>query len=115
MVQTGGSMYGLKSMTLAVATAVAASMVLAPSATAERTKPTIHFFSGAQDSAHWTPKESHDANRMSIELQVGALATGGPGYAGLEFNHEDGRPAPETEPSFWHMEDRDSAASGGSP
>lgn len=92
-----------------------ASMLFAPAAFAERVKPNIHFFSGAQDDAHWTPKDSADPNRMSIELEVGPLATGGLGYAGLSFNHVEGRPAPVVEPYFWHKEDRDSPASGGSP
>lgn len=96
--------------------ALVAAMVFVPSAlAAERTKPNIHFFSGAQDSAHWTPKDSSDSNRMSIELEVGPFATGGVGYAGLEFNHEEGRPAPVVEPYFWHKEDRESPSSGGSP
>ena len=90
-------------------------LVLAPAAMAERVKPNIHFFSGAQDDAHWTPKDSADGNRMSIELDVGPLATGGAGHAGLNLNHVEGRPAPTVEPYFWHKEDRASAFSGGSP
>ena len=90
-------------------------LVLAPAAMAERVKPNIHFFSGAQDSAHWTPKDSSDANRMSVRFEVGPLATGGIGHAGLNLNHVEGRPAPTDEPYFWHKEDRASAASGGSP
>jgi hypothetical protein len=92
-----------------------AAMLFAPTALAERVKPNIHFFSGAQDDAHWTPKDSADANRMSVELEVGPLATGGAGHAGLNFNHVEGRPAPTIEPYFWHKEDRASAFSGGSP
>lgn len=95
--------------------AAVALMLCVPNAMAERAKPNIHFFSGAQDSAHWTPKDSSDANKMSVELEVGPAATGGLGHAGLEFNHVEGRPAPTIEPSFWHKEDRASAASGGSP
>lgn len=95
--------------------ALVAALVLAPVASAERVKPNLHFFSGAQDDAHWTPKDSADANRMSIELEVGPLATGGPGYAGVNLNHVEGRPAPVEEPYFWHKEDRESPASGGSP
>ena len=91
------------------------ALVLAPAAMAERVKPNIHFFSGAQDSAHWTPKDSSDANRMSVRLEVGPLATGGAGHAGLNLNHVEGRPAPTVEPYFWHKEDRASPASGGSP
>lgn len=96
--------------------ALAGMFVFASTAlAAERVKPNIHFFSGAQDDAHWTPKDSSDANRMSIELEVGPFATGGVGYAGLEFNHEEGRPAPVVEPYFFHKEDRESPQSGGSP
>ena len=95
--------------------AFVAAMVFAPSAFAERVKPNIHFFSGAQDDAHWTPLDSSDGDRMSIELEVGPFATGGVGHAGLEFNHVEGRPAPVEEPYFWHKEDRESPASGGSP
>jgi hypothetical protein len=98
--------------------ALVAAVVFVPSAlAAERVKPNIHFFSGAQDDAHWTPKDSSDANRMAIELEVGPFATGGVGYAGLEFNHEEGRPAPAVEPYFWHREDRATASgqTGGSP
>jgi hypothetical protein len=97
------------------AMAIVASLVFVPTAMAERVKPNISFFSGAQDDAHWTPLDSSDANRMSIELEVGPLATGGLGYAGLDFNHVEGRPAPLVEPYFWHKEDRESPASGGSP
>lgn len=92
-----------------------AAALFAPAALAERVKPNINFFSGAQDDAHWTPKDSADANRMSVELEVGPLATGGPGYAGLNLNHVEGRPAPTIEPYFWHKEDRASPLSGGSP
>lgn len=97
------------------AVAIVASLVFVPTALSERVKPNIHFFSGAQDDAHWTPKDSSDANRMSIELEVGPAATGGLGYAGVNLNHVEGRPAPVIEPFFWHREDRASATSGGSP
>jgi hypothetical protein len=86
---------------------VGSAVVAAP-----RTKPTIHFFSGSQSDAHWTPKDSSDANRMSIELQVGPEV--GASYAGLEFLHEEGQPPPAVEPYFWHKEDR-AGPSGGSP
>lgn len=92
-----------------------AALVFTPAAMAERVKPTFTFFSGAQDDAHWTPLDSADPNRMSLELEVGPFATGGPGYAGIFFNHVAGRPAPAQEPYFWHKEDRESPASGGSP
>lgn len=77
-----------------------------------RTKPSIHFFSGSQSDAHWTPADSSDDNGMSIELQVGPEV--GASYAGLEFNHEDGQLPPEQEPSFMHKEDQ-AGPSGGSP
>ena len=89
-----------------------AAMLLAPSALAERTKPNISFFSGPQSDAHWTPQDSSDGDRMSIELDVGPLASGG--NAGWRFHHEEGQPAPEQEPGFFHKEDRE-GPSGGSP
>lgn len=92
--------------------AFVAAMVFAPSAFAERSKPNIHFFSGPQSDAHWTPKDSSDANRMSIELDVGPLVSGG--YAGFELNHVEGTPPPAAEPGFFHKEDRE-GPSGGSP
>ena len=90
-------------------------LALAGSASAERTKPNIHFFSGPQSDAHWTPKDSsdNDKNGMSIELEVGP-ATAGLTYAGWEFNHVEATPAPTREPYFFHKEDRETA-SGGSP
>ncbi len=75
----------------------------------QRVKPTIHFFSGPQSASHWTPEDSSDPNRMSIKFEVGPS-----GYAGWEFLHEEGTPAPAREPSFKHKEDR-AGASGGSP
>ena len=92
-----------------------AAMLLAPSALAERTKPNIHFFSGPESDAHWTPQDSSDddKNGMSIELDVGPLTSFG--FAGLEFNHEEGQPLPTREPYFFHKEDRESPVSGGSP
>jgi hypothetical protein len=89
-----------------------ASLAFVPSALAERVKPNIHFFSGPQSDAHWTPKDSADANRMSIELDVGPLASGG--FAGFELNHVEGTPPPPEEPGFFHKEDRE-GPSGGSP
>ncbi|MDQ3739615.1 MAG: hypothetical protein M3389_01605 [Actinomycetota bacterium] len=95
-----------------VTVAFAAAMVFAPTALAERVKPNIHFFSGPQSDAHWTPQDSADANRMSIELDVGPLVSGG--YAGFELNHVEGTPPPAREPRFFHREDRE-GPSGGSP
>jgi hypothetical protein len=97
---------------LTTAAAIAAAAILAPTALAERTKPNIHFFSGQQSDAHWTPKDSADANRMSVELEVGP--TVGASFAGLELNHVEGQPPPVREPRFFHKEDR-SGPSGGSP
>ena len=101
----------MRLVTTAVAAIVAAA-IFAPSALAERTKPNIHFFSGQQSDAHWTPKDSADANRMSIELEVGPIV--GASYAGFELNRVEGTPPPEREPRFFHKEDR-AGASGGSP
>lgn len=86
---------------------------IVPGAVAQqRTKPNIHFFSGEQSAAHWTPKESSDADRMSIELQVGP--TVGSSFAGFVLNRVEGTPPPEREPYFFHKEDR-AGPSGGSP
>lgn len=104
-------MYLIKSAVLATA----AALVFAPSAMAERVKPNIHFFSSEQSDAHWTPKDSSDDDRMSIELEVGPFDPLTVRYAGLELNHVEGRPAPTIEPYFWHKEDRESPSSGGSP
>ena len=92
-------------------------VLIVPAAYAARVKPNLSFFSGAQDDAHWTPRDSADPanNRMSIELEVGPLASGGAGYAGVYLNRAEGLPAPTAEPYFWHREDRDSPLSGGSP
>ena len=85
---------------------------MAGMASAERVKPTIRFFSAAQSDAHWTPLESADANRQSIELEVGPASSFG--YAGFELLHVEGTPAPTREPRFFHKEDR-VTDSGGSP
>lgn len=92
--------------------AFVAAMVSAPTALAERVKPNIHFFSGQQSDAHWTPLDSADPNRMSIELEVGP--TVGLSFAGFELLHEEGTPPPAREPRFFHKEDR-AGPSGGSP
>jgi hypothetical protein len=92
--------------------ALVCAAVLAPTASADREKPTIKFFSGKQSDAHWTPKDSADANKQSVELEVGPIV--GESFAGLELNHVEGTPAPAREPRFFHKEDR-SGPSGGSP
>ena len=102
----------MKLLRFALLCALVGALVIATPAKAERTKPNIRFFSGPQSAAHWTPKDSSDANRMSIELKVGPFTSGG--YAGFVLNHVEGQPAPEEEPSFMHKEDR-AGESGGSP
>ena len=104
----------MKKVLRGAAVVFAASLMVVPTASAERVKPNIHFFSSQQSDAHWTPKDSADANRMSIELEVGPLASG-PAFAGVNLNHVEGRPAPTIEPYFWHKEDRASPTSGGAP
>jgi len=93
--------------------AVVAALMAQAAVAAPRTKPNIHFFSGPQSDAHWTPKDSSDGNRMSIELDVGPVDSFG--FAGFELNRVEGTAAPEREPYFYHKEDRESPASGGSP
>lgn len=101
-------------MRKAIALAAAAAMLalLAGPATAARSKPTLRFFSTAQSDAHWTPRDSADANRMAIELEVGPEP--GAQYAGMELLHVEGTLPPVHEPGFWHKEDR-AGQSGGSP
>jgi hypothetical protein len=79
---------------------------------ASRPKPNIHFFSGEQSDAHWTPKDSADSNNHSVELEVGPEV--GTSFAGLELNRVEGTTPPEREPYFYHKEDQ-AGPSGGSP
>ena len=93
--------------------ALVAALMAQAAVAAPRTKPNISFFSGSQSDAHWTPLESSDPNRMSIELEVGPIDSFG--YAGFVLNRVEGTFPPEVEPGYWHKEDRASAATGGSP
>ncbi len=92
--------------------ALATIAVSAPAVAGTREKPNIRFFSGQNSDAHWTPLDSQDPNRMSIELEVGPTVF--TDFAGLVLNHVEGQPAPVREPYFYHKEDR-AGPSGGSP
>ena len=99
----------MRAVKTAAVAALALGLVAGPATGSERVKPTLSFFSGSQSHANWTPEDSSDANRMSIELKVGPT-----GYAGVDLQHVEGTPAPAREPYFYHKEDR-GGPSGGSP
>ena len=99
----------MKVLRVLFAALVVCALAVLPAGAAEREKPNLRFFSGPQSHANWTPEDSSDANRQSIELHVGPT-----GYAGTELQHVEGQPAPEVEPSFYYKADR-TGASGGSP
>lgn len=98
----------MKVLRLVGASTLMVALIAAPVGAEGRTKPNLHFFSGTDSHSNWTPKESVDDNRMSIELHVAA-----DGFAGAELLRVEGEP-PVPEPSFWFKADR-AGPSGGSP
>lgn len=82
----------------------------------------VSFFVGAVGPMHpgqgfWTDQVSNDSDPYSMQLFVpegGTPADGFSSFAGINFHHITGRPAPAMSPTFDFMADK-SGASGGSP